>query len=696
VESFRLQEAIRNTTGERRFGKRAKDIDKAIQIFIDTKRDPEILTEETLKKLSPEDRRIALLSQTLTPEQQAIANEISTQYEAIGDKAKDAEVIQNTLDNYVARIWDVKPPKQPSQVGRKFGTTTRHAKARTFKTILEGQAAGFKLKKAGATNNLNILKEEINNTIQDKKFLKDLQSLRDVDGDPMLSTTQLPGYKRVEHPNFKVWRFADQADPQDPRLRGKNFLQTPEGAILEKSEIYAPTIIADNLNKIMGVSKLKGIKGIDAITRFNAIAKGTILTSSLFHHLAFMRSFYLAGSPFGEVGRQIKAGEGFISSIKQLTPRQSFQSGLQAIRNLEPEVELLVRNGMTIGRLQDWEEAQLRDEESVIGKTLDKLKVTKDIKDQVVGLWRMQTDFLFGQFGAGLKTKAGLIELRNLLREKPDMNPNDAAKIVAEAMNNDFGGLHLKRLGRNPTTQHIFRLFALAPDWTESNIRLMVEAMKKGEGGEFNRRLWARVITKGIMATLAANALLHSKNKTKRTFEQAWEDGKLKWLDVNVTPIKEATVGKETSTRKYFSVLGHFKDPLKFAVDPIKSAEYKGSPIFSIVFDAITGQDWADRHFTELDELIATGQTVRPFFTFAGRPEKWKTVPSFVINKIKGVAPIPVQNLLNWWAGEMEGFDAIGNSLGLGIRSTFEKTPEQRRKEKKVRKTIRKLRKRKK
>lgn len=779
VESDRIRQSIQETTGESRFGKRAQDIDKAIQIFIDTQRDPRILNKETLDKLSPEDRRIAFISQNLTPEQKAIAQEISNQYSAIGEKAQDSEIIQNVLDNYVSRIWEVEPPKRESQAGRKFGTTTRHAKARKFKTILEGQAAGFKLKKGGASTNLNILKEEIHNTIQDKKFLKDLMSLKDVDGNSFLSTKQLLGYKRVEHPNFKVWRFAGKADvnfiterlrdvsestfrtvePGDPevlgraavlkegqarealiargrtpneadiilngiknasskveankiiettiktvtekerlkkvdfeRTGGKNFLLTPEGTILERKEIYAPNKVAQNLNNIMGVSKLHGIKGIDAITKFNAVAKGTILTSSLFHHLAFMRSFYLGSSPFGEVIKDIKSGEGFIKSINQLTPRQAYRSGVQAIQSLSPEIELLVRNGLTLGRVQDWEEKILREEESTIGRTLDKLKVTKDIKDKIVGLWQMQTDFLFGQFGAGLKSKAALIELRNVMRNKPDIDPNDAAKFVANLMNDDFGGLHLKRLGRNPTTQHIFRLFALAADWTESNIRAMVKAFKRGDEGDIYRRFWARIITKGVMATLAANAVLHTGKKTKRVFEQAWADGRLKWLDVNVTPIKEAIVGKETSTRKYFSILGHFKDPLKFAVDPLKAAEYKGSPVFRIVFDAITGEDWADRQFTEFDELRATGRTVRPFFTFAGNPNKWKTVPSFVINHTKGLAPIPGQNLLNWWAGEMEGFDAVANSLGLGVRTTFELTPQRKAEQKAARKAIKKLR----
>ena len=48
---------------------------------------------------------------------------------------------------------------------------------------------------------------------------------------------------------------------------------------------------------------------------------------------------------------------------------------------------------------------------------------------------------------------------------------------MANLINDDFGGLHLQRMGRNPTWQHILRLFLLAPDWTESNVRTMVKAI---------------------------------------------------------------------------------------------------------------------------------------------------------------------------------------------------------------------------
>lgn len=710
IESGIFQDRIKGSIGETRFGEKPKAVDKAIQIHIDLKRKPEHLGE-FFELLTPEQQEIVNQSQNLTPEQIQIADEIQLQFDAIGAIAKDEEIIKNVLDNYTGRIWDVKQPKIPSEQLRKFGVSSRHAKARKFETIIEGWATnpdtkelkvvptepGYKLLVEGVTNNLSILKEEIHNTIQDKRFLNHLMDVRNLDGDQLLSTSQLPGYARVEHPNFKVWKFAGQASPQD--LRGKNFIQTPEGTLLERRDVYAPQEISKLLNNILGVSKLKGIKGVDAVTKFNAVTKAWILQSSLFHHLAFSRSFYLGGAPFGEALRAIKSGASFMEEMKKLTPTGAFRAGLRSIKEMTPEIELLVRNGMTLGNIQDWEESILRDEESRIDKILEKTKATKVIRDKIKAFRQMQADFLFGQLGAGFKARASIIELRSLMEREPELDPNTAARFVANLMNDDFGGLHLKRIGRNPTTQHIFRIFFLAPDWTESNLRSMVGIIKKGAEGDLYRRFWARIITKSVMGTLAAGALLHGIKKLPTVYEKAWQNGKLRFSEVDITPIYKS-VGGKTDATKYFSIIGHFKDPLKFAVDPIQSARYKGSPIFNTIFDAITGKDWAEKQFTEFQEFLSTGSTVRPLSTFAGRPNKWKQVPSFAVNKTRAVSPIQVQKLLGWWQGEIEGFDAIANSLGLGVRSTFVLTKEQKEKLKADKKRIeeiqgRKLRKRK-
>jgi len=657
IEKRNLQKETLTALGKTRYDSEIKEYDKAIQIYIDSKRNPEQVAS-LYDKLTPEQQKTVTLSQNLPLNIKAIADKISQSYETMGLEALESDVIKNVLDNYAARVWDI--PKGKAAPFRKFGTTTKHAKHRRFETIVQGWTEGYNLKVEGATSNLQILKEEIVKTIEDKRFIKTLQKLKTIEGESLLSTKQLEGYVRIEHPNFKSWRWAGKAE--EAKAYGKNFFVDKEGNLFERRELYAPKEQANNLNNILGISKLKGIPAIDTITKYNAITKAWILQSSFFHHLAFTRSYWFGTNQKKWV---------------EMSPRQAYKQGIRAIEEENPIVMLGVKNGLTLGLKQDWNEELLK-EKTIIGKILDRTLVTKTIKNKIMALRQKQSDFLFGEFGAGLKAKSFLIEYRNMLKKHPDKSPDELAKMVANLINDDFGGLHLQRLGRNPTVQHIFRLFALAPDWTESNVRTMVKAFRAGGKAEtqFYRRFWAGILTKAVLLTVLANALLNGED-TPEVYSQAWEEGRFRWLDVDVTNIYKALGGK-TENRKYFSVLGHFKDPLKFITHPIRSAQHKGSVVYRFFHEALTGVDWAGRKFTTVKELVgldekrAKGKAV--IWTYGKKgPLEFNQIPSFILHSIKGWQPIQIQNLLGWLAGELEGFEALARSMGLRVATTYGK-----------------------
>ena len=692
IEKRRLQKDILRALNKTKYDTEAKNYDEAIQIHIDSKRNPDNIVEY-YDKLTPEQKNIVDLSQDLPPEIQAIADNITSIYGQVGTEALEVEVIRNVLDNYVSRVWDIEG-KQGMEKFRKFGITSRHAKARTFDTIIEGWGNGYKLKVAGATSNLQILKEEMVKTISDKKFLKTLQKLKTLDGDPLLTTKQLEDYQIVEHPNFKVWKYAGKAPEAEAsgRLYGRNFFRTEEGDLYERRDLYAPKKLAKNLNNILGISKLKGIPPIDFITKWNAVIKSWILQSSFFHHLAFTRSYY-----FGTNNK--KWGD--------MSLRQAYKNGIRMIEEEDPIVMLGVKNGLTLGLKQDWNEELIR-ETSALDKKLDTMKVIGPVKKKIMDLRIQHVDFLFGEFGAGLKAKSFVIEYQNLLRKHPDKNSDDLAKMAANLINDDFGGLHLQRMGRNPTLQHIFRIFALAPDWTESNIRTMIKAFKSGtkEETKMYRKFWSGILTKAVGLSLLGNWLMASMDeddkKTKGTFDRfirnykrAWKEGKLRWTGIDITPIYKM-LGGTSDQRKYFSVPGHFTDPLKFITHPIRSAHHKGSIVYKFFHELFAGVDWAGRRFTTFEEIIGQDKekgfykTTRKGKYKKGDPKygklKFKTVvwdfkgrgsigykqlPSFGIAQAKGWLPVQIQNLLAWGAGEMEGFDAILKSAGLRIGTTY-------------------------
>jgi len=233
----------------------------------------------------------------------------------------------------------------------------------------------------------------------------------------------------------------------EPQL-GQDFIITEKGDIFRKRRIFAPEQIADNMNNILGSSNIKGVPGVLGLTKLNAIAKAIILQTSLFHHQAFVRSYWFGGA----VGP------------KDLNFVKAYKQGLELIKAEDPLIKLLVKNGLTLGRIQDWDENLLR-QKTQVGEWLDQWKAPKAVKDKIVGWQEQQAHFLFNKFGAGLKAMAAILEYRQLTDKHREMSESQRAKRAADLVNDDFGGLHLQRMGRNPTLQHIARLFLLAPDW---------------------------------------------------------------------------------------------------------------------------------------------------------------------------------------------------------------------------------------
>jgi hypothetical protein len=194
------------------------------------------------------------------------------------------------------------------------------------------------------------------------------------------------------------------------------------------------------------------------------------------------------------------------------------------------------------------------------------------------------------------------------------------------------------------------------------------EGAKRAER-ELYRRFWVGVLWKGAAATALANFALAGGDvdEMERRFKRAWKEGKFRWLMIDITPIYKA-FGGTTPERKYFSFVGHFQDPIKFIAHPAISAKHKGSVVSRIAVEGWTGSDWANRRFTTLGELMTTGETVA---WGKGRGIEWNQFPSYFLHQLMSVQPIQMQQFMGWVSGERDGFDAVTNSLGFGVRSTY-------------------------
>lgn len=662
------QTELKQVSGVKKAGAVTQKWDEAIQVYIDLRDNPNQL--KYYEKLTSQQKAIVDTAQNLPPNIKAFADKIIAENREFGRVAVDEEIIRNFKENYTARLWEPEPKMRKIGLLKKFGTTTARAKGRTLEGILHGWSLGKTLRIKGATSAQNIAHKQVTQAIVDKQVMKMAKDWG------LISPQQHEGWIQVEHPNFTNWKFAGQVVAG--KVYGRNFFKTKDGMLLERVPMYAEPELAKKLNTALSSSKLRGIGFIDFVSKWNSIIKQNILMTSFFHHQAYLRS-YMAGGKTG---------------LKNIEPITAYKRGGEAIRNFTPEVQQLVRGGLTIGKIQDWDEADLQRENTVFSRVARHFKAGEKGLAIVEKIRKQQTDFLFKKMGPQLKVQAALLEYRHQLKkhnaklESGEISQHDIAKRVANLINDDFGGLNLRRIGRDPTAQHLFRLITLAPDWTESNVRSMVKAFRLGDEGAMYRAFWGRIALKMGIATAVFNFLMAAFDDDDfvERYQKAWKEGKLRWLDIDVTPIYKG-LGGQSDKRKYFSLIGHFRDPIKFIVNPVRSAKHKSSVLSRIIMDTATGQDWAGRDFTSFNELIGFGKKRKSYEKrsqkYKGRLTKFtvggakfltpKQVPSFLLYELRSAQPIQVQNALAFLSGEMDAFDALTKSAGLMTATTHPK-----------------------
>src|SRR5260370_41013846 len=82
----------------------------------------------------------------------------------------------------------------------------------------------------------------------------------------------------------------------------------------------------------------------------------------------------------------------------------------------------------------------------------------------------------------------------------PTWTKEKIANESADEVNERFGGIPYRRIGRSAATMDIARLTTLAPDWLESELRFMKRTFMSGEEGAVARRDVAKM-TLGLWAT---------------------------------------------------------------------------------------------------------------------------------------------------------------------------------------------------
>lgn len=649
-----------------REGETVTQLNDAMQIYVDMKRSPEAY--QNLEGISPEQRALVERAQNLSPQQMAFIDQGITENAALGIEALDAEVIANYNENYSAIIWG---RDKPGARKAKFTIATARARQRTLPSIIEGWRQGLNLEVPGFIESQMVARQQIAQVIHDKNLVNlGLKS-------KLFSKKRDETHThKIEHPNFKKWlasgKFTDGGKVFSPNL----FLND-DGMLFERTQLYTDKKTAKFLNRALGVSKLMGVPGVGTITNYNQIMKHMILTATLFHHQAYMRSFMLASRGWDVV--------------------EGYGMGQWHRENWTPITQDFVREGLTLGKYMDFDQAVMR-ESTAVGKIIDKIPMASEARTLLRRLSHENAKFLFENLGPNLKLSAAIIEYNQQMKSQAQkimdgkITRQEILRNISNSLNDDFGGLNLQRIGRDPTLQHIFRFFTLASDWTESNVRMAAKALKRGNEGKVYRDMWGRVLAKGLGAAIITNMMMAGLEEDEdpdafiNRYKRQWENGNLRWLDVDITPIA-GMFGAEKGKRKYFHLLGHFRDPVKFARDApffVKTGRAKGSVVTRMLLEAATGTNWRGQEFTSLGGLMRSGETVtqRPF---GGGPIGPSQVPSYILKQTEQTTPIQVQAAIQRLRGEIDTFDMLSKLVGIRTATTYPKRGERRKRKPRTR-----------
>lgn len=646
----RFQEEIKSTHGEKPsgiFSRKAKaeweakwrDTDRAIHIYMDTLRNPahiadfdKALADAKLKVNDPAatpleiekarnimaQEKIVTLSQNLTKEQKDIADKIGIEYDKIGKLAINNGIIKDVIDNYVSRAWDF--GAFSTEEANKFSTSTRHSMKRALDTILEGFTRGFKLKIEGASNNLSTLYREINNVIENQRLLEEGLNMKDEDGKPLFSTSsRRQDYQRIENKSFRKWQYVGRLSDYSSADRAsfnRDTIVSPSGAVLRKMDVFAPKDIAKSLNNVLGSSQLNKVESLNSLTRFNANVKKSILSASVFHYIAFTRAHILGHSDW-------------LKNPRFVSPRAAYRAGLELMAADHPLIQKMIQNGMTLGRMQDFTEG-VAEHSSALGRKIDELGgFPATARKSLLDFNHAFHKHLFETYGAGLKAFDGIALMKKEMKKYPNEDVDVIAKRVAKVMNDSYGGVNWNMHFRgnafqNPTVRHLSSLLLLAPDWTTSNLRLFRNAFRNNEQGDLYRKMWAKVILRGITLTAFANAALAAMDDSEEDedwydamvnrYQKGWDAGHLRWTMVDITPLYHA-VGGDPEKRSYFSVFGAYSDPLRMmgvskdkagniSISSQDFLSHKSSFITRATLESFSGENWQHKQFTTVQEML--------------------------------------------------------------------------------------------
>jgi hypothetical protein len=477
------------------------------------------------------------------------------------------------VDNYVTHLWDtgiLNKTKQAKSIP--FTKKNPFLQKRSVPTLAEGIQSGLTPRTLNIAEMLRVYDAYKIKTAFNSKMAKGLTKLKTEDGTPAvlrIDSKKGEGYIKLDHP-------AMNRAIAIGRYKGKG--PKPDVLVLSKIPVKVHPEVYPLLKNIFD-APYSG-KAAGALSKLNAFTKKSILSLSLFHHLALTEAAFGNGiglkamkmwNPF-EMYRQMKKGDWY------------------AIRN-QPLVKDAIAHGVNIDPLPDYHvntvHKALKDLEFRARNIPGAKQATKGMRkvNEVwdTALWNyyhtnlkiMAYEKLVGDrmAGKGWKAPESLKEIKQMKQQ------------TAEFVNDSFGGQNweLSEMFGSPKMQQAMGWMLLSPDWTVSTLKQAFAPLRKGAHTKTHGiAFWIRSAAYYNIVSQTLN--YHNSKKMYGEGRFTWENPPDKNLDI--------LIGRnEDGTEKYLKIGKQFREPIEWASKPARKFGAKLSPPLRELLRQLTGHD---------------------------------------------------------------------------------------------------------
>lgn len=429
---------------------------EAITNYMNAAGDDDLLRRQAESTTNKRLQRGYEVARNLTQTEKNISDKVRDYFDTQLSVGQQHGFLHAGIEDYLPNVW--KGSKFPSDLlssARNYDLrpNAQFMKNRFFTDYFHGEQLGYEPKDKDIGTLVAAYNQSFNKAVSSRAFVERLKTVNMPDGRPAVAAPaamgktfnpspddivhiigrgfpdeKLKGFRPLDHPALQGHQWATNTDSGDP-------------VFYRGSLLVHPDVLSD-LDNVLKSSSVRKNPVAKAVLQVSGMAKATTLSVGSFHQVQEgIHAIFHGVSPFSP--SKIDLTDSVTNKL--------FDSGLVAGGD----------NGFA-----DFSEG------------LQGPGLLKGVPGVGVMLHKY-SNYLFNDYIPRLKVEMakGAYE-RNTKRYKGDLSDDQIAKLSAEQSNAAFGELNYKMLGRNPNTQDVFRLIALAPDFLEARARFVGQAMK--------------------------------------------------------------------------------------------------------------------------------------------------------------------------------------------------------------------------